>query len=249
MIRKTIINIIALCLVVFTMLASLWFISNQKKKIVCSSVKIVFNDDVHFVTEAEIEKIIQDNFGSFDGVLLDTLNTFKIKQAIEQHAWIQNVDIFKGYAHTDSSFFVGVIKVIITHQIPLMRVANADNGYYVSSSGNTMPLSGSFSMHVPVFTGHIPDSIVNEYLLPFAQYIHNDDFLRSLFVQIDVKTDKQIEIVPRVGNHTIEFGYITDIDHKIRNLKAVYTQGFGNEQWEKYKKVSLKYKNQVVCSL
>jgi cell division protein FtsQ len=102
---------------------------------------------------------------------------------------------------------------------------------------------------VPVITGVADDSLLQNDLLDFVNTISNDEFLASLFQQIDVQSDGELVLVPRVGNHLILFGTIENMDNKFRNLRAVYKKGLNNGKWNRYKSITLKYENQVVCTL
>ena len=54
--------------------------------------------------------------------------------------------------------------------------------------------------------------------------------------------------MPQVGDYLIEFGTPEDSELKLNGLKAVYQQAFKNMGWNKYRTISVKYRNQVVCT-
>jgi cell division protein FtsQ len=58
----------------------------------------------------------------------------------------------------------------------------------------------------------------------------------------------EFELIPRVGAHIIEFGKAEDIEEKFEKLWILYNEGFYNTGWNQYDKISLKYKNQAVCT-
>jgi len=51
-----------------------------------------------------------------------------------------------------------------------------------------------------------------------------------------------------VGAHIIEFGDINAHEEKFDKLYALYSQGLKREGWNKYIRINLKYKEQVVCT-
>jgi cell division protein FtsQ len=63
-----------------------------------------------------------------------------------------------------------------------------------------------------------------------------------------VKGNGEYVLVPRLGGHLIELGSLENLDKKFRNLLALYDQGFEKGGWEKYRKVSVKFDNQIVCT-
>jgi cell division protein FtsQ len=81
-----------------------------------------------------------------------------------------------------------------------------------------------------------------------AEFITEDDFWNAQFEQIYVTNNYEFELIPRVGSHIIELGKVENLDEKFENLKILYNRGFNNLGWNQYEKISLKYKNQVVCT-
>lgn len=81
-----------------------------------------------------------------------------------------------------------------------------------------------------------------------ADFVNKDQFWRAQIEQVFVQENGELLVVPQVGDYLIEFGTPEDYTLKLRNLKAVYQQGFKNLGWNKYKTISVKYRNQVVCT-
>jgi cell division protein FtsQ len=81
-----------------------------------------------------------------------------------------------------------------------------------------------------------------------ASFITGDSFWKSQIEQIYVNRNYDFELIPRVGSHVIELGKVEDLEEKFENLKILYLRGFNRIGWNKYEKISLKYKNQVVCT-
>lgn len=247
--RKFILNIVGLFAILVFIVVSLSFTSVERTHIVFTQLKVVFNQPYQFVTENEIEKIVYENFKGLNGALIDTVNTESIERIIEQHPWIKNAEVFKGYSNPDSLFMNGGMKIFIEQEKPILRVVNGAEGYFVNNQGKHLPFSSSDTKKVPVLTGHINDRFLKEELIPFINIAMIDPFWNALFQQIHVTENEELIIVPRVGDHRIEFGKVENIDKKFRNLKAVYKEGFKEEGWNKYKTLTLKYENQVICTL
>jgi cell division protein FtsQ len=84
--------------------------------------------------------------------------------------------------------------------------------------------------------------------MTLLEYIYDDTYLKSLFEQVHVRGNGEFVLVPRVGGHLVELGYADDLDRKFRHLQALYEDGFNGSDWRKYKYVSLKFRNQIVCT-
>jgi hypothetical protein len=62
--------------------------------------------------------------------------------------------------------------------------------------------------------------------------------------------DLELELIPRTGDHVVEFGQVGDVDEieeKLDKLLAFYQNGLVNLGWESFSTISIKYKGQVVC--
>lgn len=247
--RKIIIKISGLVAVLVFIVASLNFTSMERKHIVFSEMQIIFHEPYQFVTVQEIEKIVNKNFKGLNGAMVDTVSTEIIEEKIEENPWVKKAEVFKGYAAPDSNGMMGGMKIYIEQEVPVLRIVHGADGFYVNANGKHLPYSPSYTTNVTVYTGYINDEEIKNNLLPFEQIINCDLFLKALIQQIDVNKNNELVLVPRVGDHIIEFGKLDNIEKKFRNLKAVYKNGFDADAWKKYKTVKLKYNNQVVCTL
>ena len=82
-----------------------------------------------------------------------------------------------------------------------------------------------------------------------ATYIDADPFWKSQVQQVFINDDKEMELVPMVGNQKIIFGDTTCMDEKFKKLLIFYSQGLNTTGWwNKYATINLKFKNQIVCT-
>jgi cell division protein FtsQ len=61
-----------------------------------------------------------------------------------------------------------------------------------------------------------------------------------------VNSDREIELIPRVGNQRILIGNADSLDVKLNNLQAFYKQVLPKVGWDTYKVINVKYTNQVI---
>lgn len=247
--KRLIIKLGTLLAIIVFIVVSLSFTTVERKTLHCSSISVVFSENYQYVTPAYVESVVKKKFASMNGALLDTLNTNTIEAEVEKIPWVRKAEIFKGYAMNDSVQYSGKIKIKITQESPVLRVVHGADGYYLNENGKKLPFSDTYTSNVVVVTGNTPDSLMVKQVLPFVRYIRNDDFWRSQVQQIHIKNNAELILIPRVGEHQIQFGRIEMIEKKFRNLKAVYEKGLPNAGWNKYKEISLKFDNQVVCTL
>jgi hypothetical protein len=66
--------------------------------------------------------------------------------------------------------------------------------------------------------------------------------------QIFIEENKDITLIPRVGNQKILFGSIENKDEKFEKLFLFYTKAMPKVGWDTYSIINLKFKNQIVAT-
>ena len=261
---KKILNIVIWIFLVSGLVVSLAFVEIEQKKMKCSSLQIEINhEDGNYFVEAEDVKSIIFNTG--DSVKNQALGDIKIaylEKIIDNHASVANAQVFKTID--------GQVKVRVKQRFPILRVFNArDESFYIDQEGYFMPLSSNYTSRVLVANGRIyagtemlnkinvhdlmrVDSIAKKTIVDdlfiLAKYISADEWRKAQFQQIYIDENGEFELIPRVGNHRILIGDITDIEEKIEKLKTFYIEGLSKTGWNEYHTINLKFKNQVVCT-
>ncbi len=219
------------------------FVSVDKDGVMCREVRSEISDSVtnRFITGEEIRALTLERYPGILGRLADDINTEDMELFFEKHPAIENCEVYCTLG--------GVLHVEVEQKEPVLRVFDRTNkSYYLDREGMKMPLSLKHTAHVLVANGHI-DRLKNRGdLFDLAQFINGDLFWRSQIEQIYVDSKGELVLVPRVGDHLIEFGSIENMAVKFRNLKALYQNGWDVREWNMYRKVSLKYNGQIVCS-
>jgi cell division protein FtsQ len=85
-------------------------------------------------------------------------------------------------------------------------------------------------------------------LFTLVTFISDNRFWNEQIVQVYVNGRNEFELIPRVGSQVIELGGIDNLTEKFENLRLLYEEGFSQTGWNQYGRISLKYKNQVVCT-
>jgi cell division protein FtsQ len=84
-------------------------------------------------------------------------------------------------------------------------------------------------------------------LFKTAKFISDDKLWSDQIVQIYVNDNKDIELIPRIGDQKIIFGDGNLIEEKFRNLYIFYKKALPTVGWKTYSTINLKYKGQIVC--
>ena len=212
-----------------------------------------------FFNKKDVERIIQGNGLNIKGYSIDEINISKIENILRKSSYVKKVDVF---------FTVdGVMTIRIKQRIPVVRIITSGGAtYYIDKDGYILPASRKFAPHILVANGdfnmgeQLRESMnLNEIkdkdfykqwfdVLELAKYIENDDFLKSQVVQVYLNSKKIFELIPRVGAHQIIIGDATDLDSKFFKLEVLYKEGLKSEGWNKYQKIDLRFKNQIICT-
>ena len=88
-------------------------------------------------------------------------------------------------------------------------------------------------------------------LISFVERLQRDKFLRAEVVQIVATTTSNgalsLTLIPRSGEHRIEFGWIENVEDKLSRLRLFYDQVAVTSGWECYESVNLNYTDRIVC--
>ncbi len=264
-IYKKILELAVWVLIALYLVVILGFVAEKENMIRCRNIdiRIVDKTNNRFVEKSDIVSM----FNAFDievlGNSIDSLQLEKMEKLIlsEQHS-IKSAEVF---FTADGTLHIDLIQ-----RKPILRIINYDNtGYYIDDEGALMRLSHKYSSHILIANGNINQpydlryttnvSELNDENIPgngkllfdlytLAEYINNDDFWKAQIQQIYVTNNNEFELIPKVGDHIIQFGKIDNYKKKFRNLMLMYTKSFKAEGWNKYKIINLKYDNQVVCT-
>ncbi len=218
------------------------FVSYDKHKTLCRGIESEISDSVanRFISAQEVKDVVLEKYPDILGKPLDKINTEEMEHFFEKYPAIKNCEVF----YTLS----GILHVDIKQKEPVLRVFDRSGSCYLDEDGNKMPLSTKHTAHVLVANGYINKLKNREDLFHLAMFINDDPFWRSQIEQIYVDKKGEFILIPRVGDHKIEFGGADRMETKFRNLKALYQNGWDAREWNLYNKVSLKYNGQVVCS-
>lgn len=142
----------------------------------------------------------------------------------------------------------GNINIEITQKTPVLRVFSTQGSYYIDERGHIMPVSPRYATYLPIASGNIEKSFATTDLYKFALFLQKHDFWNNQIEQIYVYPNKEVELIPRVGDHRIFLGSFDDFREKMDHLQLFYEQAIPKVGWEKYRIINLKYKNQIVCT-
>ncbi|MDD2382416.1 MAG: hypothetical protein WCY58_04405 [Mariniphaga sp.] len=234
-------------LLIAFMVVTLAFSSMESKNVSCRDIQIEFNNDESIkVSKDEIIRLVRTADQEIIGKDLRQINAELIEKEIEKHQAILNAEVYKVVTR-DSSSYQGILGVRVSHREPVLRVMSSEGSYYLDESGEKVPLSTEYSARVIVASGFFSHDFARTDMLPFVLFVIHDPFWEAQLEQIHREQNGNILLTPLVGDHVIELGSLDNFQVKLRNLKAFYEQVMVQNNWDKYRQVSVKYNNQIIA--
>jgi cell division protein FtsQ len=241
---------LALMLLVFV----LWsFAGKRQRSKVVNHIDIQIENEAenHFVDVEEIEDAISK--GKNNMVFMrwyDSVSLAKLEQKIQKIDFVKKAQV--------SHDLAGNLKVYVSLVKPIARLISggSDLDRYIGSEGELLPTSEKYASKVitidgpgsrkMAYNGFQKDSTCQR-ILSLINYINEDPFWKAQLTHIYISEKSEFTFYPQVGNQEIEFGPATDFRQKFEKLQAFYHKIIPAKGWNTYRKVSVKFKNQIVC--
>jgi len=218
------------------------FVSVEKSDLECSNVVAKVNnhtDDV-MITKSDLEQMVVRSWPAIKGTRLEEINLDEMEKTIELSPVVKKCEMYTTPG--------GVLHVEVTQREPLMHVFAGGGSYYMDSEGNKFIAQRGMKANAIVVNGHVNSSVDDSGLIGLCQYIKDDSFWKAQIEQVYVTEKQEFVLIPRVGDHIIEFGKADRMEEKFEHLLALYQKGWKPKEWNLYKKVNLKYKGQIICT-
>ena len=238
--------------IAFTLFALISFIDKKEsaKRVKNIIVKIDDKYDNYFVEESEVIKLLTDSYQDFLlNKHLEDVSLKQLEKRVLAHKFIQDADVYKDHK--------GNIIVNIIQRQPIARIVSMDRPhFYIDRDGKAFPTSGKFTARVVLIDGDLTDEFKKDSFfvspkgkqyLDFIKSINGEEFWRAQVAQVSINKYGEIAMYPQVGNHTIHIGTAENYSQKLRSLKLFYKKVLPQKGWNKYKKISTKFNNQIIC--
>lgn len=201
-------------------------------------VRISFEDEsTPFITRQAVNKLLIQNKVGVKNALKENIALNKMETVVSNHPIIKESQVFMG-VHGD-------LNIALSQRKPIAR-CNSTESYYIDEYGKSMPLSSNYSARVPIIQGVAKKDIGQVYKL--LDYLSNDMFFKEHIIGVQKKENNEYLLKPRVYSYGIELGDINNIHLKLTNYKAFYTKALADQTLANYKKIDLRFYNQVVCT-
>ena len=227
--------------VIGAIIAGVWWSNQQAAAGVCRniSIEITNSHSMDFVSQGSVYNMLNTYDLNPEGKSLPEINTQKIEDMLNNSEYIEKAECIL-MSNND-------IHIAVTQLIPVLRVFDGNDSYYLNKVGKDMDAKGRFHADVPVVTGRFADKKDALYIMPILQYVNEDETLRDLVTMYEVKDEHNVIIVPRIAGHLVNFGDTTNIENKFAKLTKFYKEVMPVKGWQTYDLITLKWSHQIVA--
>jgi cell division protein FtsQ len=211
--------------------------------LVCQDIDLVIRDsvDAGFITKNEVISILTKEGVHPVGKKTEEIDLDVLEEILSKHPLIDQAECYKTPG--------GKVHVEVTQRVPVLRVFGKNGeSYFVDNKGTIMPPEAKCIAHLPVVTGNVEKSFVLTELYEFALFLQKNKFWNAQIEQINVLRGKEVELVPRVGDHIVFLGKMDNYESKLNRLKEFYRKGLNKVGWNKYERINVEFNNQIICT-
>ena len=208
----------------------------------------ITNNNYRFLNNDQVlDLVINDRHINIKQTTLAKADIYSMETILRANPWVAGAEAYIDNTH--------ILHLNVTQRVPVARIFENDgSSYYLDSSLSAMPVSGRYTFYTTVVT-NVPelrdDSLgksIKGSIVALVRFIEKDTFWNAQVSQIMMDSTYAFELVPVLGSHTILLGDTADMKAKFDNLFVFYKKIMGHIGWEKYTRLDLRYKNQVVAS-
>ncbi len=214
----------------------------QARDQVCRKVdiEVVNATSKPFVTPRGIIEDLKHAHIALEGKPMWQINSDRVERLLDGSPYLESADCIKGQ---DGHFIIRVRQLV-----PVMRVMDGDNSYYVNREGKRMEANANYYCDVPVVNGHFTKGYGPERLVPLLDYVQSDPTLNSIVTMYNYRGPGSIYLVPCFVGQIIDFGSVANYENKFKKLLLFYEKVMPVRGWDTYDTISLKWMHQVVAT-
>lgn len=229
--------IIAAGYIVFALL----FLTKEEEGALCKGLKISISDGgAGALSDEKVASLLSAKGINPVNKAIEGVNCQEIESVIGKLSVVEECQAYKTHR--------GYIGIDIDCKIPIMQAFDINGReFYIDSKGTVIEGIHN-AMYLPVASGFITHEMADKELLTIARFLQENRFWNEQIEQIFFTAKKEVLLVPRIGNHTIELGSVNNLEKKLDKLRKFYQKGLNTIGWNKYKKINIEFDKQVICT-
>ena len=191
---------------------------------------------VYFIDEKDIKDLVKQYNPTRK---IGDVKIPELEKKINENPFVDSANVYMNLN--------GNLNVDIKQRVPVFRLSKNGKDFYVDEKGVEFPISRNFSYPCMLVMGDVDASEYQE-LGQLVEKIDKDDFSKKYFIGIKKEKDNY-NLLTSDGNYKVEIGDLENIDFKVKGFKTFVEKYLVYQNPNKYKKISVKYNNQIVTTL
>ena len=191
---------------------------------------------VYFIDEKDIKELVKQYNPTRK---IGDVKIPELEKKINENPFVDSANVYMNLN--------GNLNVDIKQRVPVFRLSKNGKDFYVDEKGVEFPISRNFSYPCMLVMGDVDDSEYQK-LGQLVEKIDKDDFSKKYFIGIKKEKDNY-NLLTSDGNYKVEIGDLENIDFKVKGFKTFVEKYLVYQNPNKYKKISVKYNNQIVTTL
>lgn len=239
---KKILSTIVLALLTGYVVFALVTLCKKPDGQVCKGIQLEIRDSLEtgYMSTGDIVALLKSKGLDPTGQPMEMVSLHTMEKALGASPLIASSECYKTMD--------GHVVVTVKCRKPILRIiTDGNDSYYLDEEGEVIDHIAK-AVYVPLATGNITQEFARKELLALAQYLQDEELWRAQIEQIYVTAGGEIELIPRVGNHTIILGRPEGYAEKFDNLLAFYKKALSEVGWERYSRIDLNYAGQVIAT-
>lgn len=206
----------------------------------CGQLEVSFTDSLKFVSESDVKNFLARNYGDYIGQRLDSVKLAKIEEMLESRSVVMNSEAWV----TDD----GILHVSISQRAPVMRLMGEKDGFYIDAEGYIFPLHKTYTAEVPVVSGKVSrDSVFIASMLRLERFLKDAPKYGAMAESLEIDGNGELNIRTGRGDELFVLGEIKELKEKFAKIEQYYAHIVPHAGEGRYRKVTVKYKNQIIC--
>ncbi|MEN8248160.1 MAG: cell division protein FtsQ [Bacteroidota bacterium] len=218
----------------------------------CNKVIVSLENDLnnHFLDNNDVISLLTNGHSEvIEGQHYSKINVRTLEKRIVANSYVSRAEVFHDLK--------GNLIVNVDLRRPVARLVQYNGpDAYLDEEGSVLPTSEKFSSRVMLISGLSISNLNTDEeegknklnsLMNLVNYIVVDEFWNAQIAQIKILENGEVILLPQVTKQYIEFGGLNNIEDKFKRLEIFYTDILPRKGWNSYKRVNVKFKEQIIC--
>ena len=228
------------------------FSSIRKSRRPCLAMRAdIYPIGLHFLSEDRLLSLVDKHSRRpLLGQSTDRINLQDIESRLSDHSFVKQLEVYRHHN--------GDIQLNLSQKEPLARIIYSDqSSQYLTQDGELLDLSPDFTARVLILRLPYPLSKAkanwNELehlqhgMWKMLRKLRGDAFWSAQIAQCNLSKENELTIYTQLSRQLIYFGEPEDVQAKLDRLYLFYDRILPHKGWNRYRKVDVRFENQIVC--